>query len=116
MKQIFALDKKSDTLTVDSLKDKCGNKTNMASWIIKLVAQLQKNLKIMDEAFSEVDLARQESKKSLKKVNELQQRLLSTDMNDEKRNVFLQMLLNRRWNLLLNSTAKPLWRVNQKIN
>ena len=102
IRQIFALDKKSDTLTIDSLKDKCGNKSDMASWILKLMAQLQKNLKIMDEAISEVDLARQESKKSLKQVSELQQRLLSTELNEEKRNIVLGNVVEQK----MESTSK----------
>ena len=83
IKKIFALDKKAVTLTVDSLKDKAGSKMDMAGWIIKLTSQLQKSVQIMNEAIREVDISRQERSQSLKKVNELQQRLLDRDKRDE---------------------------------
>ena len=81
---VFNLDKKATGLTLEGLKEKAGSKSDMASWMLKLTAQLQKNLSILKGAISEVETARNESKDSLKKVCELQNKALNVDRASEQ--------------------------------
>lgn len=112
--KVFAIDKKSNILNVDTLKEKAGSKSEMASWIIKLTAQLQKNVTIMEQAISEVDLARQESKSSLKRVNELQKKLLDSDKTQENNIRVMECVVEekmqstmKQYSDVIKATASP---------
>ena len=83
--ELFDFDKKEKkSLSIDLLKDKVGTKTDMASWMMKMVKRLQTNLTLLKQSIDEVEVLRKESYEDQKKCVDLQNKLINSDRFNER--------------------------------